>query len=223
MKAKDVLRTLESQDRVYSSNGWYQHYVGPCYEWIQGHDSEKEYFKHQELPRLEEDAFSYRDQTLVRSLIQWGGQDSSEIESHFGVKLPPWVHDFYSEVTRAVVYLRNPIMILSPGEVIEFEELRRDAFDKAFKQKLPIRQIGFAHAGIHGGSFAFRLNHRKGVWQISYSSLDDTLDEEQSERHEDYAKYDDNFDDWLTRLFETDGYPLARERTYEVCHTDRER
>lgn len=219
MKSTDILRTLENQDRIYSSNGWYPRYTTPCYEWMQRSDPTKEYFKPQELPHLEEDDEGYRDQTLVRSLVQWGESDAKIIEKHFDIELPDWVHGFYAEVTRAVIFLRNPIMILSPSEVVEFEVRRREAFRK----KLPIRQVGFAHAGISGDSFAFRKSIAKEAWQIAYSTLDCTLDEEQSEEMERMTQCDHDFDDWLTRLFETDGYPLRRNRVNEICYIERER
>lgn len=219
MKFIDILRILENQDRVYSSNGWYPRYTTPCYDWIQKADLKNNYFKPQELPHLEEDEFGHRDQTLVRSLVEWGRADATVIEKHFDVQLPNWVHEFYRKVVRAVVYLRNPIVILAPQEVVEFETLRRNAH----AEKLPIRQVGFAHAGISGASFAFRQSVTKQVWEIAFSSLDCTLDEEQSEQMESLVEYDSDFDCWLTRLYETDGHPMQINNSYEVCYTERER
>ncbi|MBE7495571.1 MAG: hypothetical protein HS117_11535 [Verrucomicrobiaceae bacterium] len=216
MNIFEALAKLEREPRCYSSNGWFPRVVKPAMEWILPHVPNKKMEDvFQELPDVEN---GERDLTRVLTVVEWRPADLALVEKAFDVQLPDWAHGIYARISRAVICLRNPIVILPPNEIVEWEVLIRNASEKG-RRKLPVRQIVFAKAGIEGSFFALRRHTLTNQWEVALSTVDSTLEEEQGPLGD--LRCDPDPDAWMERMIATDGHPLRKGNTFEVCYTDR--
>jgi hypothetical protein len=220
MSSLDALRTLESDWRKYSSNGWYKRVIRPLLLQALASQPEKNLSDfYEDLDLMEQGT---RDLVQVKSLVAWGSEDLGLVERAFDVKLPLWAHHFYQNVRFAVLGLRNPVRLLTPEQMVAYEVRQREAELSAGLPVVPVRMIIFADAGIEGNNFAFRQNTQTNQWEIAFSPLVDTREVLQSAQCEEWVQFDLDFDHWLDRMIRTDGHPLQTGRDDEICYTERE-
>lgn len=201
MNAGEILKNVENEERVYSSEAYnldnlqamvdlYQKKHGG--DWSRGWKL---------LSCGEADVYQ------TQHLVKHGGHGLGSVEKAFNVTLPEWAHSFYEEVDECTLSLRNIIAVMSANEIVDFERSLRDLHpDK--EQINPVRIIRFAQVVGESNAFAFRRSVGDDKWRITFiSSVDDRLESFYSKEfdgHED----DENIDAWMKRMIETDGFPL---------------
>ncbi len=159
----------------------------------------------------------------TRHLIRFGEEDLSLVERHFEVSLPESAHAFYREITECVLSLRNVLVVMSPADIITFEEeIRAVSTDKS--GITPIRIIRFAHLIGTSTAFAFRKSCADERWRVTGISSTCTRLEVFHSSQADGFEDDEDIDAWMERMIRTDGFPLmVGNEEYEIDGNDTHR
>lgn len=137
----------------------------------------------------------------VKHMIHWGRADARIIENAFKIKLPDYVHEFYSKIQECVLNWKYSYQILRPEVVVEWEKFHREEEGDG---GLPFHLIRFCKISGSSDSIAFRKHNQTGRWNIDYASVSDTTEEIQSSKY-DSAYLAEDLDEWLQKLISNDG------------------
>ena len=155
----------------------------------------------------------------TKPIIKWGAADTSIFGKRWGIALPHWMEEFYSQVTCGLLPMLNQIRILSPEEAVHSEDGRREACGELH---LPYRLIRFADGAIDGGGFSLRQKLADDQWEIIKTGVEYNTEEYQSEEWEGGDDKDVDVNAWLLRMLNTDGHPLMIGRGHvEPMHSRR--
>jgi hypothetical protein len=155
----------------------------------------------------------------TKPIIKWGPADTSIFRKKWGIELPGWMEEFYSQVTCGLLPMLNQIRIFSPEEALTSEDERREACDELH---LPYRLIRFADGAPDGSGFSLRQRLSDDTWEVIPSSIESSTEEYQSEDWEYVVEKDKDINAWLLRMLNTDGHPLMIGRgQYEPMHSKR--
>lgn len=171
MEPTELLRTESVAERIYRSEGVYIDAVARAIGGFQRRYPDGDWKDHCRLVSGTPGNGEY--QIALRHFVRWGSADASLMERHWGIKLPPWIHEFYSQVSEAVFLWRNLIRVMPPVEVIRNEDEQR-SWDGG--GGLPIRLIRFAVIWLTGSHLALRQSVEDGRWRIMYVSGYDTTE-----------------------------------------------
>jgi hypothetical protein len=144
----------------------------------------------------------------TRPLVRWGPADTSIIRTKLGVELPEWMEDFYNQVTCAMLPMLNQIAIMTPEESVAYELDRKEQLDEV---GLPCRLIRFANGDPTGVGFSLYKRLEDDQWMIVVSQYGTTTPLSRDDDWE-YEWADLNINEWMARMFLTDGHPLFKGR-----------
>lgn len=150
-------------------------------------------------------------QIAVKHAIKWGAADASVMEKHWGIKLPDWMHDFYSQVSEGIFTWGNLFQLHHPLDVIKLETLHRSSEGAL---KIPVRLIRFITIWSTADCFALMKNPGEETWQITYAALDDGTQWLQEQRA-DPAILDKDLEAWFSRMIATDALPVQKVPTFD--------
>lgn len=197
--AADMLRQKECERRIYRTDSDFLGKIEPLAQWFcdkyPGNRQPKHYC---ELVSGRYGKGSY--DFAVRHMIRWGRADARLIEDAFQISLPPFIHEFYSQVQEAVLVWRNIIHILPPEEVIAWERQNREWEGKG---NGPVRLVRFIKSYSVSGDIAIRRSVSDDKWRMFYVSVDDEANYEEA-RLDHYTLAED-LDSWLQYLMTNDG------------------
>ena len=127
------------------------------------------------------------------------------VEETFGIELPSDFIEFYKQFNEAVILGLNPIVVLSPEEIIKVSNELREA--QGVHKDLPRHVIRFAWIGTDQ-YFLLRFCPDAKNWDVMFSSYSLASDTELQNKTAWTKPCDKSFGDWLRRIIETDGAPL---------------
>jgi hypothetical protein len=143
--------------------------------------------------------------TTVSHLAAPPSDGITEIEREFDINLPADFNAFYRLHNEAFILGRNPVLIMSPAQIIYVSDDLRDAHD--IPDDLPRHVIRFGWLGTDS-YFLLRFNASNNDWEVMLSSYSHATDAELQDRTAWGTPCDKTFTDWLRRMMETDGAPL---------------
>jgi hypothetical protein len=141
----------------------------------------------------------------TKPIIKWGAADTSIFRKQWGIQLPDWMEEFYSQITCGILPMLNQIRIYSPEDVVKSEDEIRAACNQLH---LPYRHIRFADGADDGTGFSLRQRLSDDSWEIILSSFNYSAADYQSEKWEHVVEKDKDVNAWLIRMLNTDGHPL---------------
>lgn len=133
------------------------------------------------------------------------GAGLSVLEDRFHIKLPGDFHEFYDQHNEALILGRNPVLIMSPEQMIAVSDELREAHEVA--KELPRHVIRFGWLGTDS-YFLLRFCAEVNDWEVLISSYSHATDAELQDRSAWGSPCDKSFTHWLRRMIETDGAPL---------------
>ena len=133
------------------------------------------------------------------------GTGVKEIEQRFNIRLPADFNEFYQIHHEALILTRNPVLIMSPAQIIHVSDDLRDAHE--VPKDLPRHVIRFGWLGTDT-YFLLRFEEATGQWGVMISSYSHATDTELQDRTAWGTPCDKSFTEWLRRMIETDGAPL---------------
>ena len=209
MNAAELLRRDADQVRVYRSDSTYIDELRSRIEDYRMSNPGSDWSQCCQLVSGRPGRTEY--QIAVKHLIKWEAADASLMERHWDIKLPGWVHDFYSQISECVLTWGNLFQVHHPRDVIKLETLHRRTENAL---ELPVRLIRFISMWSTADCFALRQNPGEDTWQITYAALGDGTQWLQ-ERRPDPALVDQDLEAWLSRMIATDGLPAHKDATME--------
>lgn len=143
--------------------------------------------------------------TSVSHLAAPAGNGIKDVEEEFNIELPADFRAFYQLYNEAFILGRNPVLIMSPAQIVSISDELRDAHD--IPEDLPRHVIRFGWLG-NDSYFLLRYHTKNNNWEVVLSSYSHDTDAELQERTDWGTPWGKTFTDWLRRMIETDGAPL---------------
>ena len=143
--------------------------------------------------------------TTVSHLVAPKGEGVGSIEEQFFIHLPTDFKEFYHLHNEALILTRNPVLIMTPEQLISVSDELREAHE--VPKDLPRHIIRFGWLGTDS-YFLLRYCEEASDWKVMISSYSHATDAELQDRTAWGTPSDKSFTDWLHRMIETDGAPL---------------
>lgn len=127
------------------------------------------------------------------------------LEQRFNITLPQDLCEFYRTYNEALILTRNPVLIMSPAQIIYVSDDLREAHE--VPKDLPRHVIRFGWLGTDS-YFLLRYCAEADDWEVVISSYSYATDTQLQDRSAWETRCDKSFSDWLRRMIATDGVPL---------------
>ena len=152
-------------------------------------------------------------QFSVQDVVINGCSDLTPIEEQLGIKLPDFFREFYHRIRGGVLALRNPIVLYDVHDMLDFAKVYQQVDVENGFPATPTMVLRFARIPPLPVCFAIRQRTTDGKWRVICLADENPREEilDESLWNEDKQE---TMGQWMKRLLDTDGSPLAIGRSY---------